>query len=502
MGLALGTSTPSAVKLGSSDCSSIYLGTNLVWSSAPTQTTYGTESFTNWTQWTAINTAGSASTASNVGTMVGPTNNSSGSTQYQTRRMIFSAAGARGDITAEVEFRFASLQEQYLDIGIHAQSSTGLANPKGPYASLYPAAASNDQNFSWSDSDGTYVENEQKFPLPYVAGAWYKAKIRVRGKRASVKIWNLANAEPFGYPAWSDQGIVQGATGYLSLGVTNGYNTTASVQFRNITVKSYLDENGDTTPYSTTVPTASTVVSSGRTWSLSSSNDFTTNVAEGGFRSAYPGVASYAEEQGDTETSKTGGKYSTNKTVSVVNSVLTVNQRIISGVPYGAMILADNYAAHLYGRAQFRSRQTDVAGLGGFKFVPLWWPSSNSWNDGEIDWPEADNGLTPRPATASVPPTYKNPPTNDARRFYPEATVMADFDTTQWHVYTVDWAPDAISFYQDGNIVARMANPLGIPTTSMRFGFQMETWIGEGPVPAGAIGKVEVDWVAIYDLVS
>jgi len=499
-----GSSAPSAFKVGSQDCTALYVGSTLVWSAAPTQTTYATETYTsNWAQWTAINTGGSNSIASNVGTLTGPTNNSSGATGYQTRRMILSAAGAQADMSAYVEFRFTSLQEQYLDIGIRAQNVTGQANPKGVYASFYPAAASTDQNYSLSDSDGQYTANEIKSPLAYVANAWYACKIRIKGKRVSVKVWNLSTGEKFGYDLWNSNGSIQGATGYLSLGITNGYNTTGLAQFRNITVKSYLDEAGDTTPSQDTMPTASTVTSSNHTWTLSASNDFTTNVAEGGFRTAYPGIASYTEEQGDTASSVTGGKYSTNKTVSVVNNVLTVNQRVISGTPYGAMILADNYAAHQYGRAQFRARQTDVAGKGGFKFVPLWWPSSNDWADGEIDWPEADNGANfPRPATASYPATYKDPPNNQQRVFYPGIDVFADFDVSGWHVYTVDWAPDAISFYQDGRLVLRMTDTRGIPTKTMRFGFQMETWIGEGTVDPAAAGKVELDWFAIYNYTS
>lgn len=460
---------------------------------APVQTTYATETFaTNWTQWSAINTGGSTGIASNVGTIAPPAAN------YQTARRILTAAGAQGDMTIYLEFSVPNLSEFYFDIGI-AQNATGLANPKGVYASFYPAAAANDQNFSIIDSDGTYTGVEQKFPLTYVANAWYGMKIRRRLGKVSVKVWNLTGSEPYGYAAWNSHGIEQGTTSYLSVGATSGYSNVGSLKLRNITVKSYIDELGDTTPSSDTMPTASSVSSGNHVWALSSTNDFPTNVAEGGFRTAYPSVATYTEEQGDTGTGVTGGKYSTNKTVSVVNGILTVNQRVISGTPYGAMILADNYGSHTYGRAQFRSRQTDVAGLGGFKFVPLWWPSSDVWNEGEIDWPEADHGGKPRPASA-IPGSYNS--TTGNMSFYPVDSIYADYDTSGWHVYTVEWAPDAISFYQDGRIVQRMAITAGIPTKPMRFGFQAETWINEGTVPTAAVGKVELDWVVIYDLTS
>lgn len=462
---------------------------------------YGVENFTTaWTQWTPINNKGSASINSGVGSISGP-DNSGGSTQYQTRRVAFTAPGAKGDMLATLDFMFSSLQEQYMDIAIRAQSTANQDNPKGVFLSFYPG--SGEGVFSMSDSDGQYTANEVKHAMPldsYEANVWYTVKIRVRGKRVSAKIWRKDKQnEPYSYLAWSSQGSVQGTTGYLALGITNGYSTTGRANFRNIRLEAPADELGDTTQVSGTTPPPlyDTIVSSDRVWQASYVQDFPTSIAEGGFRTAYPSIASYTEEQGDTGSGVTGGRYSTNKTVSVVGGVLTVNQRVIGGVPYGAMILADNYQGHMYGRAVFRARQTDVAGKGGFKFVPLWWPVSNNWDDGEIDWPEADNGGTPRPATASVPPTYQGE--GNDRAFYPGIDVFADFDTSGWHEYAVDWSDSAITFYQDGRVVLRMQDPRGIPTTPMRFGFQMETWLGQGAVPAGAAGRVEIDWYAIYD---
>lgn len=453
---------------------------------------------TNWDKWTQISgtNTGSYTATAGVGKLVPP------GTGYRTNRMTFDRQGDMPlwpNSELYVEFMFDKAEEQYLDIAVQASNTLfGKEYPVGGFVNFYPAG---DNTFSFVDSDGQYLNNEQKRPFTYAAGVWYAIRIKRRGKLTSMKAWNTANAEPKGFQFFNSATPATSGADYVSLGITSGYNTQGAVSFRNMAWTRYLDEPGyDISSAPDLIPTASTVTSSGHLWTMSFSTDFPTNVAEGGFRNAYPNIASYNEEQGDTDSARTGGKYSTNKTVSVVNNILTVNQRVISGTPYGAMILPDNYAPHLYGRAVFRSRQTDVAGKGGFKFVPLWWPSSDNWDDGEIDWPEADNGQFPRPASATTPPQTKAD--GVSRKFFPEASVYADGDTSGWHVYAVDWAPDAISFYQDGKLVARMVESASIPTKNMRFGFQMETWIGEGVPDAAAAGRIEVDWVAIYNLTA
>ena len=248
------------------------------------------------------------------------------------------------------------------------------------------------------------------------------------------------------------------------------------------------------------MPTATNVSSSGHNWTMSYSQDFLTDAALGQFSSVYPQIASYTEEQGDTGSNQevsTHGKYSTNKTASVANSALDIHQRVIGGTPYGAVILPDAYTPHVYGRVSLRYRTEDVSGLSGFKFVGLWWPSSDNWDDGEIDWPEADIEQASRPASASVEPAVYG---SNGRTFYPPTSVYAPSDTSGWHVATVDWAPDGISYYWDGVLVTKVTDPKGVPDIPMRWALQAETFLGQGVVPAGADTHIYVDWVVIYNL--
>lgn len=459
---------------------------------APVQTTLATDTFASWAKWKILNgTAAQFTATGNVGKIVPP------ATGYATSRAIFNTLASQGDMVISLELQFGT-GEHYVDVGVHAQDAAGLANPRGYYASFYPGG---DPAYTMLSSDGQYTAQEQQYPFTYVAAHWYGMKIRSKGNQTAMKVWDITAGatERFGYDLWMID--TPYPAGYVSLGVTSGGANLGQLLVRNLAVKTVVDEPGDTTPSPATLPAAGTVTSSNHTWTRTFGTDFPTDVAEGGFRTAYPAMGSYTEEQGDTATAVTGGKYSTNKVAAVVGGVLTVKQRVIGGVPYSAAILPDNYAPHTYARVQFRARTTDTGGVGGFKFVPLWWPSSNDWADGEIDWPEADNGQIPYPASASYPATYVNGNT-DNRRFFPETKVPAPAATSGWHVYTVDWAPDGISFYQDGVIVARVTNPAGIPTKPMRFTLQAETWIQSGVVPTGGAGTVEVDWVAIYDLTA
>ena len=120
------------------------------------------------------------------------------------------------------------------------------------------------------------------------------------------------------------------------------------------------------------------------------------------------------------------------------------------------------------------------------------WPSSDDWNDGEIDWPEADLGGTPRPASA-VPGSYR-----DGRMtFEPAKEAFAGSDTTEYHVATTEWDRGIVRFYWDGKLVTTTTR--AVPTTPFRVTLQGETWIGEGKVPVDAAGHVSIDWISIWD---
>jgi hypothetical protein len=250
----------------------------------------------------------------------------------------------------------------------------------------------------------------------------------------------------------------------------------------------------------------------GHTFTPVVAQDFITNAALGQVRSAYPSMGYY---NGFHDTSGYG-TYDPDGTMSVNNSVLTVTMRTavpsafaqVGGAtadpqPLVAAFAPDNYTAIKYGRiaVRYRTRATGA----GYKFVGMFWPKSDIWNEGEIDFVEADLGKFSRPANAT-PGTYQN----GGMLFKPDTEHFAPTDTTEFHIGHVNWTPEGIFFYWDGVLLATVirgvsrsgADVTAVPSTDMRATMQAETFIGEGPVPAGSVGTLEIDWVVSYRMTA
>ncbi|WP_416396180.1 MULTISPECIES: glycoside hydrolase family 16 protein [unclassified Curtobacterium] len=235
---------------------------------------------------------------------------------------------------------------------------------------------------------------------------------------------------------------------------------------------------------STSVPRGD-VTSNGRTWKQSYAEDFTTDAGLGSVLSAYPRLGAYS---GYSDTSGRG-YYAPDKVLSVSNGNLDFWLHSEDGQPLVATVLPDDYQPHTTGRVSIRYKTTNTEG---YKFVGMLWPSSNDWNEGEIDWPEGDLGSTVRPASA-IPGTLSN----GMMTF--DSSIQQHSATTQssgYHVATTEWDHGAVRFYWDGALVSTTHS--AVPTEPMRVTLQAETAIG-GTVPASASGHVDIDWVSIWD---
>jgi hypothetical protein len=241
------------------------------------------------------------------------------------------------------------------------------------------------------------------------------------------------------------------------------------------------------TASATTAMPIGTMVSNGTTWIQTYAEDFARDAPVGKVQAAYPKMGYYKSGR-DTSGY---GYYAPDYVLSVQNSMLDFHLRTISGYPVAASILPDNYAPHVHARVSVRYRADPITG---FKFVGMLWPSSNVWNNGEIDWPEGNLTGHVRPASAVAGSMGYGK--GGGPVFLPPTEMFAATDQTQFHVVTTEWTSDAVRFYWDGTLVAKVTQ--GVPTQPMRVTLQAETWQNAGPPPAASDGHVEIDWVVIY----
>lgn len=378
---------------------------------------------------------------------------------------------------------------------------------------------------------GTDIIAYTSTSLPNVS---YKVRLQAVGGTVQFKIWASSGSEPASWTA-SGTDAAPVASGRVRLGFVYTDTSTANtvMAFDDLSVTGSIDGTNPPSaplipqvylgtqaistikiggynvdaiyiglnkvyPYSTTpsqpisvaMPTG-TVITNGTTWVPSYSQDFTTPAALGTVTSTYSAMGYYS---GFTDTSGQG-LYSPDKVLSVHDSLLDAYVHSENGQPLVAAVMPDAYTPHTFGRFSMRYKTT--ANGTGYKFVGLYWPSSDTWNDGEIDWPEADLTAYSRPATA-VPGSYNTTQPNNMV-FVPDTTYYPTTDTSNWHISTTEWTSTSIKFYWDGVLVYELKDAAKIPQTAMRITLQMETFINEGTVPTASDGHILIDWVVIYN---
>lgn len=186
------------------------------------------------------------------------------------------------------------------------------------------------------------------------------------------------------------------------------------------------------------------------------------------------------------------GVYTPDAVLSVADGILDFHLHTERNVPRVAAVIPFGYAGQKYGRYSVRFR-ADV--LPGYKIAFMLWPTSDAWEDGEVDWPEGP--LDGRPYAVSA---IRGSLDQEGMRFDPALRAFAPTDMREWHVATTEWTPGSVKWFWDGALVGRTTLSAAVPVTPMRWTLQAETDFGPGtaaPDP-GTDGHVQVDWVAQY----
>lgn len=149
-----------------------------------------------------------------------------------------------------------------------------------------------------------------------------------------------------------------------------------------------------------------------------------------------------------------------------------------------------NDGGRTYGRWEIRARND--AGNG---YAPnlLLWPTSGNWPDeGEINIMEIPVG--DRSRSLSV---LHWGPEND------QVWHWQNGDFTQWHNFALEWLPDRVTIYLDGEELVTWDDPEAIPREPMHLAMQNDVGPHDDFIPPRDATtpdevSLEVDWVRIY----
>lgn len=432
----------------------------------------------------------------------------------------------------------ATIAESYTNVILRSPSPNTQYNATGVYIAFVPTDTSYQVNVA--DANGN-VTNLKYVGMTYAPNTTYGVRLRVVGSGVQTKVWPLTQNEP----DWQFSGTqtVVTAAGHLALETISGSAGVVPAIFDDLTL---YDANRGVTgvlagamsnffgpahpapPLPTAMPTG-VVKSNGHTWTPVASEDFLTAAPLGTVRTKYPNMGYY---NGFVDTSNQG-TYDPDGTLSVASSLLTAN--LHTGIPSAAAqasgapktatplvacVMPDNYRPTTYGRfsVRFRARETSV-GTGtkkGYKFVWMYFPSDNAWNEGEIDAFETDIHAgkpgRPRPANA-IPGSGRDangqlssstglPPATV--QFAPGADYFVPTDTYDFHIATCEWTPEAIRIYWDGVLTTVIDNSTQttIPTSVFNMKLQMETVISEGTVDPTNSATIDIDWIVLYSMTN
>jgi len=140
--------------------------------------------------------------------------------------------------------------------------------------------------------------------------------------------------------------------------------------------------------------------------------------------------------------------------------------------------------AQTYGRWEFRVR-TDPDPSAATSGVVLTWPASGNWPvDGENDIYETWTTPTRFPFSSFIHYGADNN----------QEHLTHAADGTRWHEMAMEWTPEAIVIFLDGQRAGRITNPDAIPHVPHHLTVQLDAWADQMGDPV----SMEVDWVRVY----
>lgn len=192
------------------------------------------------------------------------------------------------------------------------------------------------------------------------------------------------------------------------------------------------------------------------------------------------------------------GQYTPERVVSIADGVLNKHVHTEGGTHMVSALTpkvpgTPKYGTH-YGRYEVRFRVDRL--VRGYKMAWLLWPDSGTnttgsasgvGGNGEIDWPEKN---------LDSPNIWGFVHHQDATVGSDQDWFKAVADIREWHTYTIEWSPNLVVLYLDGNEVGRTTER--VPNTPMHWVLQTETWLLDEDPVASVETNIMIDWVSVW----
>ena len=232
-------------------------------------------------------------------------------------------------------------------------------------------------------------------------------------------------------------------------------------------------------------------------WRQVLAEDFKTPCKRGHFLETYPGWTVYPDTWDNGHTSY----YNGGKSISVAKSRARLRfYTDVEDKPRTETLRPPEGKGReqTYGRYSLCYRVPDS--IPGYKQAFLLWPGSNKGADGEIDFPEAsfDLGSTIRGYVHEIEPPGSHG--TNAYAFDTNTLVTG----TGWHVVTIEWRPDSVSFIKDGVYVGNYESAINVPAASMTWRIQTEGNLSgsfsDSRIDPLTRGRLDLAWVCAWEM--
>lgn len=367
------------------------------------------------------------------------------------------------DFEATFRMTFGNMQEQYHFFAFRLVNDevypggNGAGLPKTGYAVVF---APNGNRIEIQE--GLVADNSNaiaSFPVTFPSND-IRVRINATQKTLSIKIWANTVAEP---SAWTWQGNVIRFqnSGRFMYRAANGPNSTAS----SFTIDNFHVRS--TRQHPALLNTQPAPIGNLPNYRQVFIENFDITASANG-----PMKSTYANSWQPYDD---GGIYFPGTQVSAHDGVLDCALDGTKGAAgsFGGPVDAFNRVG-----GKFSMRAKAIGGDGNGTAVMVW-PNNDVWNEGELDYPEANFETTPM-----VHHHVMNQGDN---------TASEDYDTTvswrDWHVYSTEWIPGvSVKYYLDGVLLTTITHD--VPTSPHRYMFQVGNY--------GSPGNFYIDWVSIW----